>query len=230
MVYYDIHTPASINGAALDAYLSGGWYRMQQSIFTTDLITYNKGILPVFWLRYVLGMYREEPKSRAIIRRNNQFSVTYTDGRIYEETEQLYAAYKVAADFDLSPSATDYLLGEAAPGLFNTRCIEVRDGNRLIAAGYFDEGDTSIAGILNFFHPDYKKFSLGKYLVLLKMEYALQQRMLYYYPGYFSTGLHKFDYKLFPCKAATEVFVRSLNAWIPWNLISKEELEALLFV
>ena len=53
--------------------------------------------------------------------------------------------------------------------------VQVRDGDKLIAVGYFDKGKTAIAGILNMYHPDYKQYSPGKFLMLKKLEYALSQ-------------------------------------------------------
>nr|GFD32934.1 hypothetical protein [Tanacetum cinerariifolium] len=53
--------------------------------------------------------------------------------------------------------------------------------------------------------PDYRKHSLGKYLLLLKTEYAREQQLAYYYPGYLVYGYSKFDYKLFASPEATEL-------------------------
>lgn len=82
-----------------------------------------------------------------------------------------------------------------------------------------------MAGILNCYHPDYAKQQLGKYLVLLKIAYAQQQQLDYYYTGYLSTADPKFDYKLFAGKDATEVYNRNQQQWVPWLSVQKEELE-----
>lgn len=50
----------------------------------------------------------------------------------------------------------------------------------LLQLDFSDKGANAIAGILNFYHPDYKKFSLGKYLILQKIEFARANRFLYY--------------------------------------------------
>ncbi len=59
--------------------------------------------------------------------------------------------------------------------------IEIRDGNKLIAAGFFDLGEISVAGILNFYHPDYKSKSLGIYLLLLEIDHAKKQGKEWFY-------------------------------------------------
>jgi len=52
--------------------------------------------------------------------------------------------------------------------------IKIRDGAALVVAGYFDIGHQAISNILNFYHPAYKKYSLGKYLILKKIDWAHQ--------------------------------------------------------
>ncbi|MCX6318648.1 MAG: arginine-tRNA-protein transferase [Bacteroidetes bacterium] len=229
MTYYNIHYPVTMPGPLLDEYLSKGWYRMQQTIFTTDIIIKNDHIIPVFWLRLVLKKYQEAKKSRKIMELNQGFSVKLKSGRITDEAEALYALYKAAVDFDVSESIRDYLVGESPESIYHTHCYEVRDGKKLVACGYFDEGASSLAGILNIYHPDYKQMSPGKFLMLLKINYALQQEKQYYYPGYISTGITKFDYKLFPGKESAEVFISRTGQWVPWLSVTKEQLEESLF-
>ncbi len=228
MIYYNIHYPESMPGALLDDYLARGWYRMQQTIFTTDIIIKNDLVIPVFWLRLVLKRYKHAKGSKKIRELNKDFSVTVTNGAITTEAEELYQLYRSSVNFDVSETIQDYLVGEAISTIYHTRCIEVRDEGRLIAAGFFDEGADSLAGILNIYHPDYKQKSLGKYLMLLKIEYALQHQKQFYYTGYISTVISKFDYKLFPDKESTEVYLSTSKQWVPWLSVTATQLEELL--
>ncbi|MBL7731916.1 MAG: GNAT family N-acetyltransferase [Chitinophagaceae bacterium] len=229
MVYYRIHYPDTMPGHRLDEYLSKGWYRMQQTIFTTDIIVKNDVVIPVFWIRLALKQYRPLASARRILEVNKDFTVAIHTNGITAEAEELYQVYKAHVDFDISDSIADYLVGEASRSIYHTRCVEIRDKGKLIAAGYFDEGDDSLAGILNIYHPDYKHKSLGKYLMLLKIRYALERGKTFYYPGYISTAISKFDYKLFPGKDATEVYLSNSGTWVPWLSVTNERLEELLF-
>lgn len=137
---------------------------------------------------------------------------------ITEELEHLYALYKTAISFEPSPSVADWLYGEDDDKkIFDTHIIEIRDGDKLIAAGIYDKGNRSIAGIMNFYHPEYRKFSLGKYLVLLKAQYAMASRFKWYYPGYITHDYPAFDYKLFVGEPNIEALVPELNGWHPYN-------------
>lgn len=229
MIYYDVHIPSALPPQVLDAYLEHGWYRMQQTIFTTDIILKNDTVIPVFWIRLLLKRYTHSRSSNKIIKNCGDFSVAIKDGNITDEAEALYSIYKSSVEFDVSDTVRDYLIGTGEENVYNTKCVEVREGSTLIAAGYFDEGDKSMAGILNIFHPDYKRYSLGKFLMLSKINYALANNKLFYYPGYVSTAISKFDYKLFPGAVHTEVYIRSTDSWMPWLSVQKEQLEEWLF-
>jgi len=91
----------------------------------------------------------------------------------------------------------------------------VHDGDKLIAVGYFDEGLDAIMGLKNIFDPDYAKYSLGKLIMIYKMQYCIERQMSFYYPGYIACESDVFDYKLFFDKNAIQL---KLNGyWINYN-------------
>ena len=67
---------------------------------------------------------------------------------------------------------------------------------------------------MNFYHPDYKKYSLGKYLMLLKINHAKAMGKEWYYPGYIVPGNRRFDYKLFIGIEIAEIWVPESNNWL----------------
>ena len=207
----------SIPGKLLDYYLSLGYYRMYQDLFTCRFLPVGEQRHTVHWLRVVVPQVQYGPKQRQLFRLNARFTATVGPFRHTAEYETLYARYYQAVDFDTAASLEDLLLAGATHSIFNTQVVEVRDGDRLIAAGIFDLGSATMAGIVNFYDPAYRKYSLGKYLLLLKTEYARRQQLAYYYPGYLVQGYPKFDYKLFACEAATEVFDCLNSQWQPFD-------------
>ncbi|RYE90845.1 MAG: GNAT family N-acetyltransferase [Cytophagaceae bacterium] len=211
-------------GDFLDYYLSLGYYRMGQNLFTCRFLPLETGVYTVHWLRIVLAGVAYGPKQRQLLRQNSRFAVAVRPFRLTAEYEALYDRYYQSIDFDANASLADLLLDGSAHNVFDSNVLEVRDGDRLIAAGVFDQGASAIAGIVNFYDPDYRKYSLGKYLLLLKTEHARQQQLAYYYPGYLVHGYPKFDYKLFACLAATEVFDCFSSQWLPfsWEVVNKQ--------
>ncbi|MDJ0364468.1 GNAT family N-acetyltransferase [Hymenobacter sp. H14-R3] len=211
-------------GDFLDYYLGQGYYRMGQNLFTCEFLPLETGLCTTHWLRLALADVAYGPKQRRLFRLNEQFAITTRPFRFSPELMDLYNLYYQSIDFDGNPSLADLLLDGAAHNVFDTHVIEVRDGPRLIAAGVFDNGTDSIAGIVNFYDPSYHKHSLGKYLMLLKLEHARRHGLAYYYPGYLVHGYPKFDYKLFACPAATEVFNSRTHHWrtFRWEDVNRQ--------
>ena len=221
--------PLLIRGNALDYYLSQGYYRMQQELFTCHFVPFEGRLYTAHWLRLVVDRMEWGPEPRRLLRRNARFGATIQPFRLTPEHEELYARYRAAITFDAAPTIEEILTGSAVHSVFNTHVIELRDGNRLIAAGIFDRGHRSLAGILNFYDPAYRQHSLGKYLLLLKAEHARNLQLDYYYPGYVIHNYPKFDYKLFACLAATEVFDCLRGHWQPfaWDAVAAHSAELL---
>ena len=206
-----------LRGEALDFYLSQGYYRMQQDLFTCQFVPFDGCIYTAHWLRLVLANVQWGPEQRRLLRRNARFAATVRPFRLTAEHEELYARYRSAITFDAAPTVEAVLLGGEAHNVFDTYILELREGERLVAAGVFDRGNRSLAGILNFYDPDYRQHSLGKYLLLLKTDHARRLQLDYYYPGYVVHEYPKFDYKLFVCLAATEAYDNISGRWQPFS-------------
>ncbi|QJD78200.1 GNAT family N-acetyltransferase [Spirosoma rhododendri] len=212
-----------MKGNELDWYLNIGFFRMHQDMFTCQYVVHDNVACPVHWLRLRIADVSLGEKQRRLIRINAAFTVTTQPFVLTSEVETLYAQYKATMTFDAPESVTYWLTNGNRYAVFDTYSVEVRDNGRLIAVGIFDRGNQSIAGIMNFYHPDYARYSLGKYLMLEKIRYAQQHSRSYYYPGYLVSNYPKFDYKLFPCQAATDVFDAGTHQWLPfaWNTVQR---------
>jgi arginine-tRNA-protein transferase len=217
-------------GTLLDHYLAMGCYRMGQYIFTTNSIFHNEKNYPVFWLRYPLQNFSFSKKAKKLLSSNNHFKISHRVFSINDEIENLYRIYSNKVNFDAPATLYEYLYSEVIQeeelqGTFDSEMIEVRDGDKLIAVGIYDKGLHSIAGIMNFYDHAYQKYSLGKYMMLLKIQYAMQWQMQFYYPGYIAFGYTKFDYKLFPNADCAQIFDATSKVWLPY---SKELLMRLI--
>lgn len=190
---------------------------MGQVVFTTNFIVYEELLYRVYWLRYALSSVELNKSHKKILSNNRFFDVDFKPLHIAEETEQLYATYKLGIDFQ-APESVDHFLNDGGiHNIYNSTMVEVRDNGKLIAVGVYDNGNRSMAGIMNFYHPDYKKYSLGKFLMLTKIQRAQQQNLEWYYPGYIVVNNPRFDYKLFIGKPIAEIFVPEINKWISYE-------------
>ncbi len=213
-------------GKLLDKLLEAGNYRMHQHVFTTDLIFMNDDLFGVYWLRIAIQKIKYSKTHLKIKQNNKKFSVAIAPFCLSNEMIELYRNYRKSIQFDHVEELNDYLFDSSPINRFNSKQICIYDQNKLIATGIFDEGTNSIAGIINFFDPHYKKFSLGKYLMLLKCEYAIANQLKYYYPGYIAVGYPRFDYKIFPNTEAVEILDTLQPIWLPYSTEKLTSLNA----
>lgn len=217
--YFNIVKPATLAPAELDHLLAWGWYRTQQMIFTTSHLDAEHQH-PVHWLRYPVEAIADTRQHRKMRRRCAPFRVAINEARIIDPIYlSLHQRYYRSIDFDGATSIQDCLFGSDLPehSIYDTQCISLWDGERLVAAGYFDKGLDSAASILHFYDPDYSRYGLGKWLVLLTVDYLRAQGFRHYYPGYVVENLPKMDYKLFLGCHHAQYFDAETHQWLPFH-------------
>ena len=207
--------PNQISGRELDHLLAQGWFRMGQTIFTTNFLNFNYTIYNAIWLRAVLADYSDDKSRSKIYARNSSFRSEIRPACLTIEKEVLYEKYKQGISFKTAASLKNLLLGLKEDTIYNTFEVNVYDQEKLIATGFFDMGEHSAAGIVSVYDPDYKKHSLGKYLIYLKMDYCKRMGKEFFYPGYFVPGYPLFDYKLSIGKNALQYLQFSSSEWKP---------------
>jgi arginyl-tRNA--protein-N-Asp/Glu arginylyltransferase len=220
----DFHCPPSIKNEILDQYLEKGWYRIGSEIFTTNITPSGLDWVRVYWTRYHVHQIQLSKSSKQLLKKADPLSFSIEPFSLTEEMELLHDVYFSQIDF-LTNYTIKELLVDTTCQVYDTYKIEVRSGNKLIGLGIFDQGKNTIAGIKNIYHPDYKSFSLGKLLVLKKLEYCKNNNIEWYYPGYIAPGNSRFDYKLFLDKSATEILSWEKKRWITYQefLIDQEK-------
>jgi arginine-tRNA-protein transferase len=195
-MFAQVHCPEILAPEELDQYLEQGWFRMGQTIFTTNFLNFKSNFYSAVWLRISLRDFGNDNTQQKLLKKNSRFRVEIKRASITPAQEALFARYKQHISFDASASLHTLLFGKSNTNLYNTQEINLYDNDKLVAAGFFDLGKTSAAGISSFYDPDYKKFSLGKHLIYLKIAYCKQLGFQFFYPGYFVPGYPLFDYKL----------------------------------
>lgn len=195
MYYIPLQQP--LDPAFMDGLLELGWYRMSQSVFTTQYIHLSETeVYEALWARVDLKNWEPSKKHQQLLRKSSGFQLTIQPFLMNDEIEYLYRRYRQSINFDVSNTARAYLLDQQEANFFPTKTWTLYDGSELIGVSYFDEGAVSNAGILTFFHPDYKKYSPGLLLYLETVRLTKLQGKEYFYPGYIALQNPKFDYKL----------------------------------
>jgi arginyl-tRNA--protein-N-Asp/Glu arginylyltransferase len=206
----------------LDNFLEKGYYRMGRNFLTQNSIWYNNANYNVYWLRYNLVNYTKLKQHKTILKKAPQFIIEQQSLHITPTLNELYVQYANTMTFDTSISLEHYLYSyepyyNIKPVVFNSKLLTISDHHKIVAAGIYDKGFNAMAGIINFYDPNYKKYSLGKMLVLAKLHLAIKSGMQYYYPGYIVPGIANFDYKTFVGHSCIEVWDINTQKWVLYN-------------
>lgn len=206
-----------IEPAQLDNFLSIGWFRTGQTIFTTDSLYYNGRNYDAIWLRVRLDDFFPDKKYRTLEKKNSRFGIEIKKENITPAHEVLYHSYLQSIPFEAATSIHSLLYGESSLNVYDTWMINVYDNDTLIGTGCFDLGSNSVAGIFSVYDPAYKKYSLGKFMIYEKMLFCKRKNFTYFYPGYFVPGYARFDYKLELGKQSMEYFDPAQIKWFSLN-------------
>lgn len=224
-MFAQARSPEQLTPSQLDAYLEQGWFRMGQTIFTTNFVRFQRQVYSTIWLRVFLSEYQPDQAQIKLFKRNAIFRSTIQPAILTPEKEELYLRYQQSLPFPTSESLRHLLLGDSdTPSIYTTYEATVYDGTRLIAIGFFDVGETSAEGIVSVYDPAYKKYSLGKYLIYQKMKYCQHLKLHYFYPGYFVPGNSYFDYKLSIGRPALQFLQLCTQHWLGIGAFSEESI------
>ncbi|MBB6004063.1 arginyl-tRNA--protein arginylyltransferase [Arcicella rosea] len=223
-MFAQLNFPDSLHPHELDDYLAHGWFRMGQTIFTTNFLKFSGIIYSAIWLRIDLSTFEKTKTQQKLEKLNAGFKVVIQPIQLNEKQETLFQKYSNHITFDASPSLENLLFNNGENDIFNTYEVSVYDQEKLIATGFFDLGDNSAAGITCFYDPDYKKHSLGKFLMYQKIDFCKNLGIRYFYPGYFAPGYPLFDYKLDLAKNNLEYLDIHTNNWLSFENFSKDNI------
>lgn len=229
-MFVDVRCPDRLEPQGLDDYLERGWFRMGQTIFTTNWLNFKETFYSAIWLRVLLSDYKPDLTQKKLQQKNSRFRTEIKPAMITIEKELLYIRYKQSVSFEASASLQALLYGTADASIFDTYEVDVYDNDKLIAVGFFDVGKSSAMGIASIYDPDYKKFSLGKHLIYSKIAFCMERGIGYFYPGYFVPGYRAFDYKLDIGKPNIEYLDVQTNHWFPMKSFKSENAPLNLMV
>jgi len=223
-MFAQIDYPDILLPEELDDYLAKGWFRMRQSIFTTNFLHFDQQFYSAIWLRIILDERIYDKKFRLLRKRNQKFRTEIARAdiqHISEAHETLFQYYRNAVHFDASKTLVELLTGNDIINRFDTYVLNMYDDDILIAAGFFDIGEEAAAGLTSIYHPLYKKYSLGKYLIYLKLEFCKKRNLKYFYPGYVVPGYKPFDYKLAIAPASLQYLFLATGQWVNYQPLQK---------
>ena len=179
----------------LDVLLANGWRHFGTQFFRYNLTFYNGRVCRVFPLRIRLSDFSLSKNKRRIIAKNQDLQIVVRPVEIDEEKEELFESHKHRFKHNIPFSIYDFLSFDAANIPCETLEVGVYREKNLIAASFFDVGETSVSSIYAMFAPAEASRSLGIFTMLAEIEFARKQGKDFYYQGYCYDEVSFYDYK-----------------------------------
>jgi arginyl-tRNA--protein-N-Asp/Glu arginylyltransferase len=203
-----------VDEATLDLLLEKGWYRAGSRFFTSAFLLYQGNLYNTIWLRIRLKDFAWSAKMNELFHRNRRFNTVFEKCIIDEELNNLFSSYRKHAHFIQANSLAEYVHGSSYEiSDKHLHCVKLYDGKKLIGCGIYEAGQISFEGLVSFYDGNYKKYSPGRYLMMCKINRALELGKEYFYTGYYVPDQAKFDYKLLISPRYLEYYDPTYNLW-----------------
>ncbi len=186
---------ASVTPGKLDLLLANGWRHFGEHFFRYNLGIHDDEIRRVFALRIDLERFVFSKSQRRVIRRNADLESSIGPVSIDDEIGRLFDIHRQRFASGAPESIRDFLSADPGRVPCATLQCSVRNGQKLLAASFFDVGDESVSSIYGMFDPAESKRALGILTMLREIEYAVDIGKRYYYHGYAYEGASFYDYK-----------------------------------
>lgn len=184
-----------ISAREIDTLLANGWRHFGTHFFRYNLGIYEGEIRLVMPLRIRLSDFALTKSQRRILRKNRDLQIVIRPIEFSPEKEILFDRHRQRFKEGVPDSIYDFLDENAA----NTPCggmeISVYDADNLLAASFFDVGESAVSGIYAMFAPEAARRSLGIFTMLLEIDFAITNEKSFYYQGYCYMGSSYYDYK-----------------------------------
>lgn len=179
----------------MDQLWSEGW-RHFGPLFVRYSISQENGISQVVQpLRVDLHRNRLNKGQNRVLRRNREFRVTIQPPDLGLDRHGLFERHKQRFRANIPGSLLSFLGDNPLGGPCEMVEVAVFAGPSLIAASYLDVGVEGSSSIYGMFHPEWSRYGLGIFTMLVEMEYSRTRGCRYYYPGYAFHEPSLFDYK-----------------------------------
>jgi leucyl-tRNA---protein transferase len=195
-IYENLKITKKLKPKQFDKLMASGFFRNGQNMFKTQLMLMDEDLYTSIGIRLDLQGHFFSKSLNKIFKRNTaKFTVKVRPLAFSNEKQALWEQHQ------------HRFVGASTHSLYHHFCYEgynhfdsweicVYDQEKLIAASFFDIGQTSMASMLGIFDQQYPKDSLGIYTMLVEVAIAKKMGLRYYYPGYVLDQPSLFDYKL----------------------------------
>jgi arginine-tRNA-protein transferase len=191
---FDQFESAHLPPEEMDRLWAQGWRHFGTDFFRYSISFDEDGLKVIEPLRIDLARFVPGKSQRRVIRKNDDTRWEIVPAQLHSDVCEMFQRHKSRFHSNI-PEHLENFLGPS-PGLV-TPCQEFRVylGDRLVAASFLDVGKAAVSSVYGIFEPEFTPRSLGIFTMLLELEWAKQNGIAYYYPGYATREPSHYDYK-----------------------------------
>lgn len=184
-----------VTPSMMDYVWENGWRHFGRDFFRDSITLLDGRINKVTPLRLYLTDWSASKSERRTLNKNIGFKVEVSHARMRSEDRALFQRHKNRFTENQPVGLENFLGWQMAD--YPCECIQfsIYDEDKLIATSYLDIGEISVSSVYGMFDPEYSKFRLGIYTMLLEIQYAQTNGFKYYYSGYATEEPSCYDYK-----------------------------------
>jgi arginine-tRNA-protein transferase len=148
--------------------------------------------------RIPVELFRPGRGQKRVLKLNRDLQVSSHTPTYTDEYYALYERYISARhhDGDMFPASQQQFESFLVQSDYQTRFIEYRHNQTLLAVSVVDYLEQGLSAIYTFFEPDQPRRSLGKLAILTLIQQARSENLPYLYLGYWVHGCQKMAYKI----------------------------------
>lgn len=192
----------------MDGLWAAGWRHFGRYFFRYSSQTGADGAAQTITpLRLDLVQFIPTKSQRRVLAKNADLRCEIGPAALDDDLRAMFQRHKQRFTHNVPDDLETFLGTDPASGPCECRMLRVFDGERLVAASFFDVGQQAASSIYGIFDPDERKRSLGIFTLLREIQYCRKAGLKWLYPGYATQESSAYDYK--------KQF--SGTAWLDWS-------------
>lgn len=189
--FYTTH----VSPQQFDYLLADGWRHFGTHFYRYNIGVYADELRRVLPLRVRLADFVPSKSQRRVLKRNEDLQIVFRPVEITPEKTKLFERHKRRFNHAVPDSIYEFLSFEPATVPCKALELCVYHNKTLLGATFFDVGADSVSAVYAMFEPLETTRSLGIFMMLATINYAIKTRNFFYYPGYAYIEKSFYDYK-----------------------------------
>ena len=186
----------SVPAELMDGLWSAGWRHFGRYFFRYSSQPDEHGATQTITpLRIDLASCFFTKSQRRVLSRNTDLRHDVIPAALDDGLREMFHRHKQRFSHNVPEALENFLGPDPATGPCACRMVRVFEGERLIAASFFDLGQNAASSVYGLFEPEFTKRSLGTFTMLLEIQHCRDSGLRWLYPGYATHEPSAYDYK-----------------------------------